>query len=220
MSDDKVGYRVDTMIEHIPNYDLTRGDRKSEIEYKKYVNALPGRYKGGLWCLTPIELGAPATVQDLKNFIIDMNLDILFVDQYSLLEDTHHAKSEPEKFANLSKDLKNLQVLLKKPIIAVSQQHRSSTEEETIIDVGHIAMSDRIGQDATTVLFLTCKDKMLDVYISKSRDAEKDKKLRYAIDWNVGTFQFVPDEIPQEALEEVSLEQTLSNMQEQEGTYF
>ena len=87
----------------------------------------------------------------------------------------------------------NLQVALKKPIITVSQQHRSSTEEETIIDVSHIAMSDRIGQDATTVLFLACKDQILDVYISKARDAEKDKKISYVINWNIGTFDYIPE---------------------------
>lgn len=188
MSSEKVGYRLDTFIKHIPNYALTRGDRCCEVAYTQYVNELPGKYTGKFYILTPMELKRPATVGDLKNFIDDMSLDILFVDQYSLLDDVHHALKENEKFANLSRDLKNLQVQKKIPIICVSQQNRTSTEDSNIIDVSHIAMSDRIGQDATTVLFLTFENGALSICLSKSRDAEKDKIITYSVDWNTGTF--------------------------------
>jgi len=193
MSEEKVGYRSDTMLANIPNWDLTRGDQKSQVTYKKYVDELPYKYSGQYWCLTPKELGGPATVSDLKRFIEDKNLDILFVDQHSLLEDQHHARDPIQRAANISKDLKNLQVLLKKPIIAVSQQNRGAVDDDDIIGVDHLSQSDRIGQDATTVIFLTCKNNILNIIISKSRDCEKDKKLSYAIDWNTGRFDFLQD---------------------------
>lgn len=196
MSKNKVGYRVDTMFANIPNYDLTRGDRKSELIYRKYIQELPTKYEGKFWLLTAEDIKRAATVSDLRRFIKDKNLDILFIDQLSLLEDQRHGKTDIEKFSNLSKDIKLLQTEVRKPMIVLSQQHRGSTEDEDVFDVSHIAQADRIGEDASTVLFLEpSKDNsMLHIHISKSRDAERGKKLSYHICWNLGTFDYVPSE--------------------------
>ena len=56
-------------------------------------------------------IGELATVSQLRAFIEKENLDILFVDQHSLLEDERHGKTPVEKAANISKSLKALQVL-------------------------------------------------------------------------------------------------------------
>ena len=85
-------------------------------------------------------------------------------------------------------------VMKKIPIIAVSQQNREAVEENGIIDVSHIAMSDRIGQDSTCVLFLEQKDNVLTMHIAKARDATAGAKLKYAIDLDKGIFDFIPIE--------------------------
>lgn len=171
MSVDKVAYRIDTILGHISNKGLNRGDPFVQAQYEDYVSRMqagtlgeivPGYLPGGcIKILTPNDLGCAATVDMLRAFIENDNLDMLFVDQYSLLEDTSRAKQTNERVANISKDIKNLQVLTQKPIISVSQMNRNGGKnedgEEKEADSTQIGLTDRIGQDATSLIFLSKK---------------------------------------------------------------
>ena len=192
MSERKVGYRVDTLISNISNTAITKGDRSIQNVYKKYLDELPNKYKGSLRILTPNMIDGPAGVGALRAFIERDNLDILFIDQHSLLEDDRRARAPYEKAANISKDLKNLQVLKKIPIIAVSQQNRTSTENG--VGLEHIAQSDRIAQDSTIVIFFEQKDGTMTMHLIKSRDSANMKDLKYDVNLNNGTFIYKPDD--------------------------
>ena len=204
MSERKVGYRVDTLISHISNVAITKGNFEVSNEYKRYLDSLPNRYKGFLKVLTPTMIDGPAGVSALRAFIEKEHLDILFIDQHSLLEDDRRARSPVEKASNISKDLKNLQVIKKIPIIAVSQQNRASTEDG--VGLEHIAQADRIGQDSTIVLFFEQKDGLGKLSLIKSRDSENMKSLTYRVDFNRGIFTYqeeVTEEDTNSALDEM-----------------
>lgn len=194
MSERKVGYRVDTLIQHISNGALVHGAASVQNDYKTYIENLPKRFKGSIIVLTPKMINGPAGVSALRAFIEKEHLDALFIDQHSLLEDDRGAKNPVERASNISKDLKNLQVLMRIPFISVSQQNRSSTENGTGTE--HIAQSDRIGQDSTCILFFERNDKndknLLTIDLVKSRDSENGKQLKYHVDFNTGTFTFMP----------------------------
>lgn len=190
MSERKVGYRFDTLASHISNSALTRGREHVKNDYREYISTLGDKYKGCLKVLTPPMISGPAGVNSLRAFIEKENLDILCVDQHSLLEDDRNARNPVERAANISKDLKNLQVMKKIPIIAVSQQNRASTE--TGVGTANIAQSDRISQDSTVILFLEQKDNILTMTLAKARDATNNKKLHYAADFDKGVFQYMP----------------------------
>lgn len=190
MSARKVGYRVDTLIGHISNTALVKGNLEVQNEYKKYLDTLGTRFTGTMKVLTPNMIGGPAGVTALRAFIEKDNLDILFVDQHSLLEDDRKAKNPVEKASNISKDLKNLQVLKQIPIISVSQQNRASTENG--VGLEHVAQSDRIAQDSTIVLFFEQKDGIITMHLIKSRDSVNMKDLSYAVDLNKGIFTYIP----------------------------
>lgn len=192
MSERKVGYRFDTLVSHISNYSITKGISDIANEYKAYIDKLPESYEGCFKVLTPAMIDGPAGVNALRAFIEKENLDILFVDQHSLLEDDRKARNPVDRASNISKDLKNLQVLKKIPIIAVSQQNRTSTESG--LSTSQVAQTDRISQDSTLLLFLEQKDDVLTLNIVKSRDSETNKKIRYAIDLDKGIFEYIPEE--------------------------
>ena len=192
MSERKVGYRVDTLISHISNYGITKGISDYANDYKSYIDKLPDKYQGCFKVLTPAMIDGAAGVTALRAFIEKEDLDILFVDQHSLLEDDRKAKNAVDRASNISKDLKNLQVLKKIPIISVSQQNRTSTEGG--LSTSHVAQTDRISQDSTLLLFLEQKDDILTINITKSRDSETNKKIRYAIDLDKGIFEYIPEE--------------------------
>ena len=192
MSETKVGYRVDTFISHISNTKITKGNGDVQVEYKKYLESLPSMFKGTIKVLTPAMVGGPVGVSALRAFVEREHLDMLVVDQHSLLEDDRKGKSPVEKAANISRDLKNLQVMAKIPVIAVSQQNRESTEKG--VGTEHVSQSDRISQDSTIILFLEKKDDVLTLDLVKSRDGGSGKKLKYVVNWDKGIFQYVPSE--------------------------
>lgn len=191
MSERKVGYRVDTLISNISNTAITKGNRSVQNQYKKYLDELPTRFEGSLKILTPNMIDGPAGVSALRAFIERDKLDILFIDQHSLLEDDRRARQPFEKAANISRDLKNLQTLKKIPIIAVSQQNRTSTENG--VGLEHVAQSDRIAQDSTIVIFFEQKDGTMTMHLIKSRDSANMKDLKYNINLDNGTFIYVPE---------------------------
>lgn len=199
MSVDKVAYRVDTLLGKIDNRKISHGDLYYKDHYKRYLDSLACSGYGPIKVLTPNDIAGPATVAALQAFVEKENLDILFIDQYSLLEDTSRAKTTQEKVANISKAVKNLQVLKQIPIISVSQMNRTKNEDKSQ-DSSQIALSDRIGQDATIVIMLD-KQEMEDVNhkgsfkvtlnIVKSRDGGDGRKLDYLWDFNTGDYRYL-----------------------------
>ena len=193
MTATKVAYRIDTLNSHISNSKLLHGDLSVQNDYKRYLDGESKNLKDKLYILTPNDCGGPAGVSKLRSFIEKYKLDMLCIDQHSLLEDDRNARNPVEKASNISKDLKNLQVMMKIPIIAVSQQNREKAEAgEPKVSLTNISQSDRIGQDATTVLALDQVDGVMTIYLIKSRDSVNGKQFRYAIDIDHGIFNYIP----------------------------
>ena len=199
MSVDKVAYRIDTLLGNIDNKKISRGDLYYKDHYRNYLDSLKCSNYGPIKVLTPNDIAGPATVDALQAFIEKEHLDILFIDQYSLLEDTSKAKVAHEKVANISKAVKNLQVLKQIPIISVSQMNRTKNEDKTQ-DSSQIALSDRIGQDATIILMLDKQDAedpmqkgahKVTLNLVKSRDGGDGRKLEYLWDFNTGIYRYI-----------------------------
>ena len=199
MSVNKIGYRIDTLLGNIPNGSLMKGGEGIKVQYKDYIDKLPESIKGSIEILTPQMIGDYASVSTLRAFIEKCELDILFVDQHSLLKDEKNGKGNIEKAYNISTSLKLLQDLERKPIIAVSQMNRTKNENDSdLIDLTQIANADKIGQDSTLVLGIL-RDKndrnIIKVQIVKSRDTgEVNKLLTYYTDLNLGTFKYIPED--------------------------
>lgn len=196
MTEDKLGYRIDTFLGHIKNTAINRGDLYIQQEYKKYIDSLSLANYGSLKVLTPNGAGGKVTVDTLRAFVEKEHLDILFVDQYSLLEDTGQGRTSFERVGNIAKEIKQLQVKYQIPIIAVSQMNRTKNEDGSQ-DTTQIGLSDMIPQYATVLLMLD-RDKndhnKLTINIVKARDGGDGKKLDYVVNWDLGTFQYIPSE--------------------------
>jgi hypothetical protein len=150
---------------------------------------IPGKIK----VITPKVVNGIMGVNALRSFVEREKIDILCIDQHSLLEDDRNARDPVVRAANISKDLKKLQVLKRIPIIAVSQANRSIGEDGKL-GLENIAQSDRIGQDSTVVIGLEQKDGVLSLHLLKSRDSERGNVLKYALDFDKGGYTFIPNE--------------------------
>jgi replicative DNA helicase len=150
---------------------------------------IPGKLK----VITPKVMNGIMGVNALRSFVEKEEIDVLCIDQHSLLEDDRNARDPVVRAANISKDLKRLQVLKRIPIIAVSQANRAIADDGKM-GLENIAQSDRIGQDSTIVLGLDQKDGVLSVHLLKSRDSERGNTLKYALDFDKGIYTFIPNE--------------------------
>ena len=193
MSEVAIGYRIDTLVSHISNSSILKGKDDIQVQYKKYIEELPKKYSGSIKVLTPSMLNGSVGVTALRAFVEKEDLDILLIDQHSLLEDDRNAKTPVEKASNISKDLKLLQVLKKIPIIAISQQNRT-TESLDGPTSANVAQSDRISQDSSILLFLERKEDLLTLNLVKSRNSINGIKLQYRVDFNTGNFIYIPTE--------------------------
>ena len=207
----KVSFRMDTLMSHISNTKIIRGNVDVGVQYKNYLDNLKNNHKGKIYVLTPDMINEDPTVDTLTSFVEKYNLDVLYVDQQTLLTDRNKARTSFEKAANISKDIKMLQVRKHIPIITVTQQNRTSVEDNSFAGTEHIGQSDRIGQDSTTILGVSQKDGIMTLHIIKARDGGTGKTLNYSIDLDTGKFEYIQ--------EEGELEEIKTEKEEQNGTF-
>lgn len=196
MTTDKVGYRIDTFISHISNTAMNRGHADILNSYESYIKALPHYEYGPVKVMTLEDIpDGNCTVDVLKTFVEKEKLDILFVDQYDLMEDTHKTHAEHEHVAHIAKDMKKLQQLKKIPIISVCQMTRQKNEDGSQ-DTTQLAGSDKISRYATSIIALEQKqreDKRIELTLNiiKARDGGDHNKFIYTTNFNTGNFEYV-----------------------------
>ena len=190
MAENLVGYRLDTFMGNISNGSLTHGNGNVRDDYETYVENLSSVVPGHVYCITPEQLDGSATVSKMRAFIEKYDLQMLCVDQFSLLDDQKRAKTPREQAINISKDLRLLQKLKKIPILAAVQLNREESENGP--STRNIAESDRIGQDSTTVLFIERKNNNVILTVGKARNANTGEKLTYAWNINTGVLNYIP----------------------------
>ena len=193
MSESKVGGRADTLISHISNGAINHGNEIIKEQYEQFMKDLPNMYSGSIEVITPAMIDGPITSNVLKIFVEKRHLDLLVVDQISLVDEPR-GKSPKEKQSLIMRDIKKIQSTKHIPIIVVSQQNRETKDDGTH-DTTQIADADEVGRYATIVLFIGKKgDNILELELVKNRDGVIGKKLSYNVDINHGNFTFIPEE--------------------------
>lgn len=192
MGADKVGYRIDTWMSNISNFKLNKGFKDIKEDYENHIEHFK-KLNSAFFIITPKELGGPATVEKLRAFVERYNIQILGIDQFSLMEDTRKGKASYERFGNISMDVKTMQMQLGIPVLADAQLNRGAAGKD-IDEPGteHLGGSDRIAQDATTILSIVQKDPGVEIRIMKSRDTKVGDKLTYHWDIDKGVLTYVP----------------------------
>ena len=196
MTVDKIAGRYDTLVSHISNSAITHGNIRVSNIYKNYLDNLESKNKKGKFYILTRDMvnDNKVTVSTLRSFVEKYDLDILFVDQLSLLDTESHYRQSYEQMAEISKALKNLQVQKRIPIVVASQQNRSSLESGELAGTQNLSLSDRIGQDATEVIFLSKDESLMKINIAKARDGYVKNLLTYEVDFDKGVFNYIPDE--------------------------
>lgn len=190
MSSEQIGYRFDALYNHFSNLNLMRANKEEQKAYKEYIDQLKEN-KNCFIVITPKDLGHLATVNDIDYMIKKYNLDIVGVDQYSLMEDYRSKKGDPLRIrlGNISADLFNLSMKYKIPIIALSQANRMAGKGNTP-ELEHMSESDAIAQNSTKVISMSRKDNELRMTVVKNRYGVVGDEFIYLWDIDKGDFKF------------------------------
>ena len=198
MSEESVGYRIDTLLKHFSNQDLIKGTLLNMKDYDNYIEEI-SKSKNEFYVLTPANLKRKATITDLEDFIDTNKIDILGVDQFSLLQDERSSKRSDtrEELEHLSMDLFNLSTKKHIPILAVSQSNRmgaKNDKEKGTPDIENIYGSDSIAQNSTKVLTLRQKDDKFEVSVKKNRYGMSFKSIQFRWDIEHGVIEEIQSE--------------------------
>lgn len=196
MSSIQVGFRFDTLYNNFSNTMLTKGSQDIDI-YKEYVKGL--KDKNSFFVITPEDMGGNCTVTKLEAFIQKYKLDILGVDQYSLMDDENFKPGQPlrMKYDNISKGLFQLSCKYKIPVLAAVQANRASvTKDKKNKSEGpkleHISEADAIAHNSSRVIAMRQNEGNLEFEIVKNRIGGRNGKYLYRWLIDTGKFEYVP----------------------------
>ena len=196
MSATQVGFRFDTIYNNFSNSILTKGTQDIE-PYKKYINEL--KEKNSFFVITPEDMGGSCTVTKLEAFVQKYKLDILGVDQYSLMDDENYKQGQPlrTKYDNISKGLFLLSCKYHIPVLAAVQANRASVAKDKKNKsegpkLEHISEADAIAHNSSRVLAMRQNEGNLEFEIVKNRIGGRNGKYIYRWLIDTGKFEYVP----------------------------
>lgn len=197
MSSIQMGFRFDTIYNNFSNTFLTKGSQDIE-SYKEYVKNL--KEKNSFFIITPEDMGGSCTVTKLEAFIQKYKLDILGVDQYSLMDDEEFKAGQQPlrvKYANISKGLFQLSCRYHIPILAAVQANRAAAvkDKKTKVEgpkLEHISEADAIAHNSSRVIAMRQNEGNLEFEIVKNRIGGRNGKYLYRWLIDTGKFEYVP----------------------------
>lgn len=190
MSSEQIGYRFDALNEHFSNMNLMRASKDDREKYEEYINRLKNK-DNCFVVITPKDLGHFATINDIDYMIKKYNLDIVGIDQFSLMDDFRSKKGDPLRIrlGNISQDLFNLSMKYKIPVIALSQANRMVGKNNTP-ELEHMSESDAISQNSSKVISMARVGNELKLTVVKNRYGPVGDEFVYLWDIDTGEIKF------------------------------
>lgn len=199
MDEKQLWYRFDTLNLNLSNTLLSKGYYEKDESYIEYREKL--RSGNDIPILTYDEQKRKANINDLESMIITHDLQVLVVDQLSLLDDVRKQRGDNKRqsYDNLSMDLFNLAGKYQMIIILLVQVNREGKKAESL-NLEHIAESDNVGQNSSKVIGLIPDENgVLRVLPIKNRTGKKGKEVLMVWDIDNGIYE----ERESEAVEEL-----------------
>jgi len=191
----KLGYRFDALFGHYSNRCLVRG---AQVDgYQEYISNLPN-LPGKLIIATQEHFHGRPTVSKIRNFIEENNIEIMGIDQLSLMDDGRASRNDPPRMrlSHISEDLFLLSSEYKIPILALAQANRAGIKnDENSMDapgLENIKESDDIAHNSSKCIGMRQWNGHLILDIIKNREGRVGDKLMYTWDIDTGHFTYIP----------------------------
>ena len=195
MNSVKLGYRFDSWFQHFSNRALVRGE---DVEgYESYIEQLKSGVNPFI-IVQQKDFGGRPTVQKIRNFVEENGIEIMGIDQYSLMDDGRAAMRDPTRIrlAHISEDLFLLSSEYRIPILGLAQANRAATDKDGNEAPGleNIKESDDIAHNSSKCLGMRQTNFGLVLDITKNREGRVGDKLLF--DWTIdfGQLVYIPTE--------------------------
>lgn len=191
----KLGYRFDALFGHFSNKCLTYGAQTDGYdEFIQKLTETPNPFV----IVTQKEFGGKPTVQKIRHFIEANNIEIMGIDQFSLMEDGRANGRDPLRLrmAHVSEDLFLLSSEYKIPILALAQANREGIKKDQSDEapgLENIKDCDDIAANSSKVIGMrqaSFGGLILDII--KNREGKVGDKLMYSWDIDTGHFSYIP----------------------------
>lgn len=197
MSHLKLGYRFDALFEHFSNRALVRG--LPVDGYKEYIDNLITQNSDNrcFQIITQKEFNGRPTVQKIRNFIEENNIEIMGIDQYSLMDDGRANHRDPTRLrlAHIAEDLFLLSSEYKIPILGLCQANRDGVNKDDQTQapgLENIKESDDISHNSSKCIGMRQSNFGLVLDVIKNREGRVGDKLLYSWDIDTGHFAYIP----------------------------
>lgn len=190
MTANRIGYRFDTIHQHISSRALYKGE---DIQgYEKYISKL-SQSTIPFYVTHPKDFNKSVTVSKLKSWCETNKLDVLAIDGISYLTDERKQRGDNKttSLTNISEDLMQLSIDLGIPVIVIVQSNRGGAINEDL-QLENIRDSDGIAYNSSIVISIQQKEAGLQLVTNKVRNGPVNNKLVYLWDSDLGTFQYIP----------------------------
>ena len=211
MSKEIVGFRFDTLNKHFSNMGLlngagtlgkkpdTDGGKYLQEDYENYISQLS--QKSGFIVVTPDDFGGrKPNADEIKALAVKHEVDMIVIDQLSLMSDKRRADTPRIAYNNISEDLFLMSKELKKPVLLMAQANREAVKNRKkgeSPELHDLAESDGVGQNATRVISLSVIDGTLKLAIKKNRYGINNKEVLMIWDINTGYLKPLISENPE-----------------------
>lgn len=191
----KLGYRFDALFQHYSNRALVQGH---QVEgYQEYIETLKEGKDNPFIIITQKEFGGRPTVQKIRNFVEENQLDIVGIDQLSLMEDGRASRNDPPRLrlGHIAEDLFLLSSEYRIPILALAQANREGVKKDEDMNapgLENIKESDDIAHNSSKCIGIRQTNYGLVMDVIKNREGRVGDKLLWSWDIDVGHFAYIP----------------------------
>lgn len=195
MNPTKLGYRFDALFAHFSNRCLTYGGQTDG--YKEFIDNLK-KMPNPFIIAQQKDFGGRPTPQKIRHFIEANQLDIVGIDQYSLMDDGRANVRDPLRLrmAHITEDLFILSSEYRIPILGLAQANREGIKKDDSDEapgLENIKESDDIAANSSKAIGMRQAPyggMILDII--KNREGRVGDKLIYSWDIDTAHFSYIP----------------------------
>lgn len=198
MTPESIGTRIDTLLSHLPNIALRRGQAVDMTVYQNYLAEMRTKdLSTDIEVRRKRDFDGHITPTGIENWIRESQLDVLYLDGIGYVESERfntRNKSESSITTDVSEDLMSISGDLHCPIILTQQANRGGADRSINPGLDNARGSDGVNINASFVASIAHpsaeRKELIRLEVLKSRYSRSGLKFDYNWDPNIGIMQY------------------------------
>lgn len=221
MDNDEIGYKIDSFITHLSAFSMLNGRWGIAEKYREAIQKIKEK-TNELYILSRADVADKITPRFLERYCIKHKIEVLYLDQFSLLDSNSRYRTDQEVSYELVRDLKTMQKKLQIPVVLLAQikrqdkqAKRQTKEGDPVYELSDLGKTRALEEFASVVLMLNQrydKDERgwipMDVWVGKNRNGQRGNLLTYVWNFDKGQVEFLKSTQPLPERDEDTYKQT------------